>query len=38
MPVKRILMGADPEAVVSRDTLRDPEVLDVFIRIAKSEH
>ena len=38
MPVKRILMGADPEAVVSRDTLRDPAALDVFIRIAKSAY
>jgi acetoacetyl-CoA synthetase len=36
MPIKRILMGADPETVVSRDTLRDPEALDVFIRIAKN--
>lgn len=38
MPIKRILMGADPKAVVSRDTLRDPAALDVFIRIAKSAH
>ena len=38
MPIKRILMGADPEAVVSRDTLRDPEALDIFIRIARNTH
>jgi acetoacetyl-CoA synthetase len=38
MPVKRILMGADPEAVVSRDTLRNPEALDIFIRIASTTH
>ena len=36
MPIKRILMGAVAETVVSRDTLRDPEALDVFIRIAKN--
>ena len=35
MPVKRILMGADPQFVISRDTLRDPTALDVFIDIAK---
>lgn len=36
MPVKRILMGADPQFVISRDTLRDPTALDAFIDIAKS--
>jgi acetoacetyl-CoA synthetase len=36
MPIKRILMGADPEAVVSRDTLRNPEALDIFIGIARA--
>jgi acetoacetyl-CoA synthetase len=35
MPVKRILMGADPQFLISRDTLRDPSALDVFIDIAK---
>ena len=34
MPVKRILMGSDPGSVISRDTLRDPSALDVFIQIA----
>jgi acetoacetyl-CoA synthetase len=34
-PVKRILMGADPEQVISRDTLRDPSALDVFIEAGK---
>jgi acetoacetyl-CoA synthetase len=34
MPVKRMLMGAHPEEVISRDTLRDPSALDAFIRMA----
>lgn len=34
MPVKRILMGAHPDQVISRDTLRDPSALDAFIRMA----
>ena len=33
MPVKRMLMGAHPEEVISRDTLRDPSALDAFIRM-----
>jgi acetoacetyl-CoA synthetase len=32
VPVKRILMGADPARVVSRDSLANPEALDFFIR------
>jgi acetoacetyl-CoA synthetase len=31
VPVKRILMGADPEAVASRDSLANPEALDWFV-------
>jgi acetoacetyl-CoA synthetase len=31
VPVKRILMGADPAKVVSRDSLANPEALDWFI-------
>ncbi len=31
VPVKRILMGADPEKVVSRDSLANPEALDWFV-------
>lgn len=38
MPVKRILMGADPRSVISRDTLRDPSALDLFIQIAGLNH
>ncbi len=34
VPVKRILMGADPEKVVSRDSLVNPEALDWFVRLA----
>lgn len=38
MPIKRILMGADPDAVVSRDTLWVPEALNIFIQIATTTH
>jgi acetoacetyl-CoA synthetase len=31
VPVKRILMGADPETVASRDSLADPAALDWFV-------
>ena len=31
VPVKRILMGADPSAVASRDSLANPEALDWFV-------
>jgi acetoacetyl-CoA synthetase len=34
VPVKRILMGADPTKVVSRDSLANPEALDFFVAIA----
>ncbi|MBS1888120.1 MAG: acetoacetate--CoA ligase [Actinobacteria bacterium] len=33
VPVKRILMGADPEEVVSRDSLANPEALDYFVEL-----
>ncbi|HEY2056029.1 MAG TPA: AMP-binding protein, partial [Solirubrobacterales bacterium] len=36
VPVKRILMGADPAAVVSRDSLANPEALDFFVGLAAS--
>jgi acetoacetyl-CoA synthetase len=35
-PVKRILRGARPEAVASRDALLDPTALDAFVLIAAS--
>ena len=31
VPVKRILMGSDPEQVASRDSLSNPEALDWFV-------
>jgi acetoacetyl-CoA synthetase len=34
VPVKRILMGADPAGVVSRDSLANPEALDYFASLA----
>jgi len=36
VPVKRILAGADPDAVASRDALKDPSALDVVAEIARS--
>jgi acetoacetyl-CoA synthetase len=37
VPVKRILSGADPTKVVSRDSLANPEALDYFIELADYE-
>jgi acetoacetyl-CoA synthetase len=34
VPVKRILMGADPAVVVSRDSLANPAALDLFVELA----
>jgi acetoacetyl-CoA synthetase len=34
VPVKRILTGADPDKVVSRDSLANPEALDRFVELA----
>jgi acetoacetyl-CoA synthetase len=31
LPVKRILMGADPEKAASRDSLQNPKALDFFV-------
>jgi acetoacetyl-CoA synthetase len=36
VPVKRILMGADPATAASRDALADPAALDVFLELARS--
>jgi acetoacetyl-CoA synthetase len=33
VPVKRILLGERPEAVVSRDLLANPDALDAFVRL-----
>ncbi|MGZ4234441.1 MAG: AMP-binding protein, partial [Solirubrobacteraceae bacterium] len=35
LPVKRILLGARPEDVASRDALAQPEALDAFVAIAR---
>ncbi|HEX5617616.1 MAG TPA: acetoacetate--CoA ligase [Solirubrobacteraceae bacterium] len=35
LPVKKILMGADPETAASRDSLQNPAALDFFVRWAK---
>jgi acetoacetyl-CoA synthetase len=37
VPTKRILMGADPAKVVSRDSLANPEALDYFVELADYE-
>ena len=34
VPVKRILMGADPDAVASRGSLANPAALDYFTELA----
>ena len=34
MPVKRILLGAEPDRVVSRGALANPEALDPFVELA----
>jgi acetoacetyl-CoA synthetase len=36
VPVKRILMGASPEAVASRESLANPHALDAFVELARS--
>jgi acetoacetyl-CoA synthetase len=36
LPVKRILLGAKPEEVASRDALAEPGALDAFVAIAES--
>ena len=35
LPVKRILLGADPATTVSRDALASPEALDAFVERAR---
>jgi acetoacetyl-CoA synthetase len=36
VPVKRILMGTDPDQAASRESLANPESLDYFVALAKS--
>jgi acetoacetyl-CoA synthetase len=35
LPVKRILLGADPDKAVSRDALANPAALDAFVEMAR---
>jgi acetoacetyl-CoA synthetase len=35
VPVKRILMGADPSKVLNRDSLADPGAVDFYVELAK---
>jgi acetoacetyl-CoA synthetase len=35
LPVKRILMGADPDSAASRDSLANPEALDAFAAFSR---
>ncbi len=37
LPVKRILQGADPDEVASRDSLMDPSTLDLFLDARQGE-
>jgi acetoacetyl-CoA synthetase len=34
LPVKRILLGADPASAVSRDALANPTAIDIFVELA----
>jgi acetoacetyl-CoA synthetase len=36
VPVKKILLGTDPERAASRDSLANPEALDVFTEMAQA--
>jgi len=36
VPIKRILLGADPDKVASRDTLANPQALDELVAIARA--
>ncbi|MEU8132292.1 acetoacetate--CoA ligase [Streptodolium elevatio] len=36
VPVKRILLGAEPDAAVSRDAVDDPEALDRLVAVARA--
>jgi len=35
-PVKRVLMGHDPDKAINRDALKNPEAMDFFIEMAKT--
>ncbi len=35
VPIKRVMMGADPEKVLNRDSLSDPSSVDFYVRLSK---
>ena len=35
VPVKKVLMGGDPDSAASRDSLANPEALDWFVEFAR---
>jgi acetoacetyl-CoA synthetase len=37
VPVKRVLLGADPDAVASRDTLANPQAWDALVALLRAE-
>ena len=37
-PVKRVLMGHDPEKAINRDALKNPEAMDFFIEMAQQNN
>jgi acetoacetyl-CoA synthetase len=37
VPIKKILMGADPQRAASRDSLADPAALDAFVALAREQ-
>jgi acetoacetyl-CoA synthetase len=36
VPVKRILMGADPDKVLNRNAVADPDALDTLVSVAQA--
>lgn len=36
-PVKRVLMGHDPDKAINRDALKNPEAMEFFIKMAKEK-
>ena len=35
VPVKKLFLGHDPESVVNRDAMANPESFDVFVGLAR---
>ncbi len=36
VPVKKLLLGGDPEKVVNRDSMANPDSFDAFLRYAET--